>query len=308
MSVVAVRSLWKRQLSAHARPAAAIAAGGFVPALYALSLTRLDPDWKGVLAQYGNAGVYTPSPPHLVILLGLPLLLALPQLRPAAWNHHDVANVFVRVWLIVGFGLLYIPTDYQIKMLTGYQIPLGILAAQTVTQMRSANASGWYRPLPARAGLIILLVFAVALTNVYLTAWRVVDLRRTDYPYFLTSGDVAALQSLDDVAPEKSIVLSSPLLGQFVPVYSDARPYVAHWAQTLRYHERAAQAKWFFSHATSDTDRSGFIRDQNIDFVIAGPAEALISDSQLPIKLELDAVVGNSTVLYQARPSSGIVP
>ena len=45
------------------------------PGLYSVWLTRTSPIWREVLAQFSNAGVYTPTPFHLVILMGLPLLL-----------------------------------------------------------------------------------------------------------------------------------------------------------------------------------------------------------------------------------------
>jgi len=45
-------------------------------ALYFRSLTANDPLWRSILAQYSNAGVWTPQHIHLVVLMGLPLLLA----------------------------------------------------------------------------------------------------------------------------------------------------------------------------------------------------------------------------------------
>lgn len=45
-------------------------------AIYSVILTTVDPLWEEVLAQFANAGVYTPSPPHMVILFGFPLILA----------------------------------------------------------------------------------------------------------------------------------------------------------------------------------------------------------------------------------------
>ncbi|HEX5165599.1 MAG TPA: hypothetical protein VFV93_09410, partial [Thermomicrobiales bacterium] len=135
--------------------------------------------------------------------------------------------------------------------------------------------------------------------------WRVVDLRRDNYPYYLSSDDVRALESLDDVAGRRDIVMSSPNLGLFVPVYSDARPFVAHWAQTLRYFERRDQARWFFSARTSDAEREVFLRDNGIDYIISGPAEAADSAVSAPPRLPLDAIGGESTVLYRVRISSG---
>ena len=40
---------------------------------YTAYIATASPIWRGVLAQYGNAGVYTPAPAHLLVLLGLPL-------------------------------------------------------------------------------------------------------------------------------------------------------------------------------------------------------------------------------------------
>lgn len=305
-ATAALLTLRERRLSSWTLPAAVVVAAASVPALYVLSLTRLDPTWEGVLRQYGNAGVYTPPPPLLVVLLGLPLLLALPRLRPSEWRDATVPALFVRVWCVVGFALLYIPTDYQIKMLTGYQIPLGILAAQTVAGWRMPA----WRGMPAGARRLspaLLVILAVVLTNLYLTGWRVIDLRRADYPYYLTGDDVAALEAVGDVAGEGDVVLSSPELGVFVPVYADARPYVAHWAQTLRFFERRDQARWFFAPGTGDADRATFLAEQGIAFVIAGPAEdRLAAGNGGPLALEV--VRDGTTRLYRAGDGRGVLP
>ena len=47
------------------------------PAIYSVWLTTVDPLWKKVLAQFANAGVYTPNLLHLPILLGPAFLLAI---------------------------------------------------------------------------------------------------------------------------------------------------------------------------------------------------------------------------------------
>lgn len=297
-----VQVLRARRLVAGVWPAAAICAGAALPAIYTLSLTTLDPTWEGVLSQYGNAGVYTPPIPQLLILMGIPLLLALPRLRPAEWKQGSAAGQFVRCWFVVGFALLYIPTDYQVKMLTGWQVPVCLLAAETLVdfgQMLSRrrpalSASRVFRLAP------LAVLGAIFLTNAYLTAWRVTDLRRAEYPYYLSSGDVRALESLDG-ADSSVVVLSSPDLGVWVPVYADARPYVAHWAQTLHFLERRDAAAWFFDPATSDTDRDAFLDVNGIDLVLSGPAEARIGGGAYPPELALDRVVTGETSVYVTR-------
>ena len=230
--------LWQlRRLPPTFWPGVAIAVGAAPPVLYVLLLTRLDATWQGVLSQYGNAGVYTPPLPLLVVLLGLPLPLALWQLRPAAWRGLDTPALFVRLWCVVGFALLYIPTDYQIKMLTGYQVPLAVLAARTVRAWYGAaerRLAGRRLPLSPVALLVGAVLGCAILTNVYLVAWRMLDLERRQYPYYLATSDVRALEALDGVTSPGDVVLASPEVGVFVPVYSSARPFVAHWAQTPR--------------------------------------------------------------------------
>ena len=305
---VAVLTLRDRRVPRIARPVAAIVVGGVAPALYSLSLTRLDATWSGVLKQYGNAGVYTPSPPHLIVLLGLPFLLAMWQIRPAAWRALSNDQLFVRVWLVAGFALLYIPTDYQIKMLTAYQAPVGLLAVET---LRRVNLGRLRWPTLARwAPRVVPAAFVatIVLTNVYLTIWRVVDLRRANYPYYLAASDVRALESVARLSNPGEIVLSSSELGVFVPVYSDARPYVAHWAQTLDFYARRRDVAWFFAPSTTNDDREKFVRSRRIDFVLAGPAEAALNVADTAPMLGFDRVVTGKTVVYRARRMTQVQP
>lgn len=285
-------------------PAVLIVVAATPGALYALGLTQLDATWRGVLSQYGNAGVYTPAPHLLIILLGLPFLLALPQLRPSRWRAASNSRIFMRVWLVVGFVLLYIPTDYQIKMLTGYQIPIAILAVETVVELVELARGRLPAVRVARLAAVALLG-CVVLTNVYLTAWRVIDLRRNDYPYYLTAGDVVALESLGDNIEPGEVVLASPELGLFVPVYSDARPFVAHWAQTLDYYARRDAVTWFYRATTPNGARLELLADQHVSFVVAGPAEAELVGLDTPPVLELAVLHAGSTTVYRTQARIG---
>ena len=309
--LTAVLLTWReRRLSEYFWPAAAIVVGATPGALYALALTHLDGTWEGVLSQYGNAGVFSPSPPHLLILLGLPLLLALPRLRPGLWRSADVPGLVVRVWTVAGFLLLYIPTDYQIKMLIAYQVPIALLATETLTNVleRLPERIPAVDPSHLQLAGTVLVVGFVSLTNIYLTGWRLVDLHRTDYPYHLRKTDIRAIEELDAVARAGDVVLSSENVGVFVPVYSDSRPYLAHWAQTLDYLERRDQTAWFFRPTTADASRADFLANEGIDYVISGPAEAAQSQAQTPVALQLEALVSGPTTLYRSSHEQALVP
>jgi hypothetical protein len=309
-----VRALWPPTPAIWA--AAAITLAALPPALYSLSLTRLDATWRGVLAQYGNAGVFTPAPPQLLILLGVPFPLALWQLRPAAWRATDAGQLFLRVWFSAGFALLYVPTNYQVKMLTAYQVPICLLAAQTLAAIGAwliprLRHMTWLRtPRSLQAApllLAALFVAAAALTNLYLAGWRAVDLQRAQYPYYLSAGDVQALTTIGAVAQPGQVVLSSPNLGVFVPVYSDARPFVAHWAQTLDFFARRDLAERAYAATTSADERRRLVETNGIRFVLAGPAEAAFADTTTPARFPLPLVPDGTsgTAVYRTEPALG---
>ena len=74
------------------------------PALYSVILTSQDPLWREVLAQFANAGVFTPGLLHLPILLGLAFITAILKLikdNPFRLNGVRDVDLFIRVWFLI---------------------------------------------------------------------------------------------------------------------------------------------------------------------------------------------------------------
>jgi hypothetical protein len=263
---------------------AAIGALSSPPALYFTYLTEHDPTWRGVLAQYGNAGIVTPSPLHLAILLGPVFLVALlaigmPAGRRALWMGPE-RDLLIGIWFLISFLLVYLPTPYQIKMLNGWQIPAGILAARFAVRLIGPRWEGIRTTLRGRrisvpsgvlAGLV-LLGLAIP-TNLYLVAWRADELHRAAAPYSLPADDVAALRWLAGNAHPDDVVLSSLTIGQYIPAFSDARPVIAHWAQTLNYYQKDADVRRFYDAATPEDERLTLLEEWHVRFVVVGADE-----------------------------------
>ena len=251
-------------------------------AVYSLMLTSLDPLWRDVLAQYDNAGVLTPNPLLLPVLLGPAFLLALfTTIRgnPFALKRMGDTQLFLTCWFWANLFLLYIPTNYQIKMLNGFQVPIALLATQGLYQyvqpailaVGSRLRSLW--PGTVQRGLAWGLMLAVIPTNVYLLAWRFVDLRRHSYPYYLGSDEIAAFQWLESNAAPDDVVLSSVTTGQYIPAFTGAHAYLAHWAQTVRYYEKRDNVAKFFDANADDETRKMILDQHSVDYVFYGPAE-----------------------------------
>ena len=253
----------------------------FGPALYAVYLTSTDPIWAEVLEQFANAGVYTPDPFHLLILFGLPLAIAALTWTGVVPLHNlDDQSLFICTWFGVGFLLNYIPTDFQIHMLNSWQVPMMILAVRGIRHYIGPAVSEWFSnqrwaQSPERISqyLMVLLLIVVLPTNVYLWAWRFVELRRYDYPYYLHRDEVAALNWLDKNTDAAEVVLSSITIGQYVPALSGNTAFLAHWAQTVDFYDKTERVKRFFDAAVSDDERVDTLHTFDVAYIFYGPAE-----------------------------------
>jgi hypothetical protein len=190
-------------------------------------------------------------------------------------------------WFLTGALLNYIPTDFQIHMLNTWQIPMMILAAIGLCDLIAPTVARWklgIRSLGFGSGrrterlLVVVFVLAVLPTNLYLWAWRFVDLARHDYPFYLYRDDVAALDWLRENTSPDAVVLSSLTIGQYVPAISDNTAFLAHWAQTVDFYDKQERVEQFFDGSVSDQARLDTVCVFGVDYVFYGPAERDLGD------------------------------
>jgi hypothetical protein len=239
-------------------------------AAYYQFLTSSDPLWRSVLAQYVNADVWTPPPPLLPVLLGAPLVLAAWRLKGLSWEHDGTR--FAACWAVAGVGLAYVPTVFQVKLLAAWQVPLAVLAADLwVSRLSPALAGIGTRVVGATLGRWVPAAVLAALilpTNFYLLVWRLVDLRRPDAPYYITTDEVAALEALSATTRPSDVALAVEAVGRWVPNYGGTRAYLAHWAMTNNYLERRDLVARFFSAEVDDAWRARMLAEDGVTYVV----------------------------------------
>jgi hypothetical protein len=246
---------------------------------YSFYITKAFPTWRDVLAQFTLAGAWTPPPFHLFILLGLPFILALGtlvSLRPLVPKNNP--DLFIKVWFIVHCFAIYLPVNYQIHYLNGWQFPIAILATRGLFE----NVGPWLRKktladrgkVPGFSTMLAaLFILAVVPTNLYLFAWRFYDLGRHDYPYYLYRDEVAVLRWLDQYSAPDAVVLSSVEVGQYIPNLTGNRAFLAHWAMTLDLYRKRDIVQAFYSSSWSDAERRRILEMYQVQYVLWGQAE-----------------------------------
>jgi hypothetical protein len=269
-------------------------------ALYLAYLVANEPTWGRKLEQFDNAGVFTPNPLLLIILLGVPLLLAFAGLRKRMFFSRDDREIFLVSWFVVHFGLMYLPLKFQIHMLLGLQIPMMLLAAKYIDEHLT--------PLLRQRGkwaltIGLITVFGLSIiTSVYIQGWRFVYLARYEQPHYLTNDEIAALQWLQQQTTGNDVVLADIEFGQFVPVWSDARAYIAHWAGTLDFYTKRDNSRIVLDPATSATQRRQLLNEFQVSYVVMRDRDGNRSELTRQSADTLEPVYENATVsIYRVK-------
>jgi hypothetical protein len=260
------------------------------PALYSVLLTSLDPLWREVLAQFANAGVFTPPLYRLPVLMGFAFLFSIYTLvrnNPLRLSKYNNNDLFIMGWFLITFILIYIPADFQIHMLNGWQVPIAVLATQGLFRYvipevkKLGEKKNWRIPeLMIQKGVIAAFLVIIIPTNVYLFFWRFIDLSRNNYPYYLYHEELAAFNWLEQNAQADDVVLSSEMIGQFVPAYTGTYAFLAHWAQTVDYYTKVDLVNEFYSADAHGARRQEILAAYSIDYVFIGPYERTIGGFQ----------------------------
>jgi hypothetical protein len=262
--------------------------------IFWFSLSLGDPDWRAYLDQFKNLGVFTPDPLGLIVLLGPTLVVAALTYRglvPLADRRDE--DLLLTAWFLVNLVIIYLPVNFQVMMLNGFQVALAVLATQGLfddivpwvqQRLATVNAPERYAQLLSgrMATLVTIALFMATMvpTDLYLLAWRVHDLGRHKYPAYLYRDDVAALDWLDANAGPDSVVLSSSSIGGYVPGWTGGHAVLAHGAATLNFYMKRAAVDRFFGANTSDEERQRILRDLRARFVFHGPAERELGQFQ----------------------------
>ena len=257
------------------------------------------PAWQQALAQYDNLGAFTPAPAHLMILLGITFLLALAtflgdikgSIRSGSfkkWLHNQTGErLLIISWFAAVPVLVYLPLHFQIMLLTGYSLPMAILATTELFD----HVLPWLRKRALAAGIgkgrlsrwltvermnrIIPVSFlmAVSVTNLYLLAWRVLDLNRHRHPFYLHRDEAAAMHWLEENTPSDEVVLSAFVPGYFIPGLTGDRAFLGSAVMTLDFNHKREMVNAFFDPATPERERQNLVHDFQVLYIFYGPAE-----------------------------------
>jgi len=211
------------------------------------------------------------------------------------------------IWVVAGFLLLaFALFSFQRKLAEGLHLPVCLLAAVAVGSA-----------LETRTLAKVLLIALTSLSNIFFVSRAAQDLitnnaaHRNELmpPLYLRHDEVAAIRWLRPVpghpalqdpergpsgslrgerpvrvaegrqeTPPGSVILSSSLLGSYIPGLSGRRVYIGHWAETIDFQPKLSLAVRIFQSATPENVRRALLERAGITHILYGPYERDIGD------------------------------
>jgi hypothetical protein len=239
---------------------------------------------------------------QLFIGLGGVLIVGLPSIMRAIRRFESDGDRFMIIWLLVACIGSLLPIDVRAHFLVGIMIPVAYFATRSVEDV-------WLRRFPHRyrvmifamtipffmiSNLLVLLIPLVPLTSVPTESAGLVI--PTEYR--------AALEWLDKRVSDNDVVLSSPEIGSWIPLWLGARSVVGHPNETMNALEKVdSVAQWYQIQTLDKCDSSlrqieGFHQRYYVRYVIYGSYERRLGDGDCLRLLNFMASFGDVEI-YQ---------
>lgn len=214
-----------------------------------------------------NAQNLTLSPPLWDYLVAFSPALILALLGLIKLNQGVSVNLpFLAIWFIAGWAMAYSPWGLQRRLLTGFYIPVVILAVRGGSVLEH-----WLQ----RSGrLIERTAFVLALPTGFLVILLGLMGVRMHHPLLTLSADeYQALGWIERHTPPDALVFAAPETGLFIPAHTGRRVIYGHPFETVNAEDQKHWVIASLQSVSSGEDWVQQLRKRGVDFVFWGPRE-----------------------------------
>jgi hypothetical protein len=95
-------------------------------------------------------------------------------------------------------------------------------------------------------------------------------------PVFVPAEEISAFSALSHLAEPSAVVLSAYETGNALPAWAPVRVVIGHGPETAHLPASMNRVENFYEPSTTDEFRMDLLRNNDVDFVLRGPAELLL--------------------------------
>ncbi len=206
----------------------------------------------------------SPNPLHYVfgyVVLAVPAAAALHW----AWNKAQsrLPYVLLVAWVVVMPVVVYLPINVQRRLAEGVIVPLSILTVAGLHLLYPHHK-------PFKRARTVVLVLALP-TAILLWLGGMVNALTPGRPLFHPTEELAAMDTLNMLAPRDAVVLSLKETGNYLPARTDLIAYVGHGPETIHNTEKERLAEDFFAGTLDPAAVQALLAQ--VDYVFYGQLE-----------------------------------
>ncbi|MEI6503632.1 MAG: hypothetical protein WCP21_21705, partial [Armatimonadota bacterium] len=224
-----------------------------------------------------NAAMPSPSPLAIVIMIGLPAVLAFADHRRLLhWRELSPAALLPAAWIIGTLAVAYTDTviPFERRLLMGVQIPLVVLAVQAWQEQVIPAWNRWrarHKQPPVSLALAWAILLVAVLPQTFSNA--LTDMRPSERHDEYYSRDLVAIcQRLRQ--QDRARVLCRATLGQWIPQLSGRQVYAGALGLSPDLLARDAAVDSLLRKTTPDAWRERFLPTTHCDYLVAATADA----------------------------------
>lgn len=219
-------------------------------------------------------------------------------------EYQDSKKLFLAVWLIVQFVIIYLPFNFQRRIMEGLQIPLVFFTVAALffiyrklkIKLSQKTFNFW-----VKNPMILIFLFFILFCFTNFLVWF-----SNFYYYFYDDGyfywpkdEILAMKYLNQL-PDDIVILSGSVAGNFIPAFSDRTVFLGHKVETLFFDSKRLLVTWFFETNNQDEQKIKFLKDNNITHLYYGGLERVGGEFNPEAKSYLKKIYQQGeVVIYQ---------
>lgn len=216
--------------------------------------------------------------------------------RRTAAVFSDDGLILMACWLVVGFIIVYLPVQFQRRMLMGHHMPVSIFAGYFIYYLlRNLKSWKWAVALAS----ILLILSPTNLILIYRGTMKRIPNNgfRSDARYYLYRGELASLEWIRKNVPRDVVVQPLPwikiinggvvviddTLAAFIPGYTGNKVNAGQYGETPDF--ELQRTKWirFLLPRTPESASKKFIKESGVRYIIFSQKNILDTNNEIPL-------------------------